>query len=138
MMIGSVANDIDSSSPLSVQVMQLSGNVPHYKEVLMEVRTKKIAEELKRRIIEKYKLQDIRIFGSSVRGKQREDSDIDIFVHLDHSSWHIEEDLFDISYDIELKYDCLIDLIIVDDKDIKGKIGRAPIYETILSEGASL
>lgn len=80
----------------------------------------------------------LRIFGSSVRGKQREDSDIDIFVHLDHSSWHIEEDLFDISYDIELEYDCLIDLIIVDDKDINGKIGKAPIYENILSEGVSL
>ena len=104
----------------------------------MDVRTKKIAEELKRRIIEKYKLQDIRIFGSSVRGEQREDSDIDIFVHLDHSNRQIEEDLFDISYDIELEYDCLIDLIIVDEKDIKGKIGSAPIYENILSEGAPL
>ena len=104
----------------------------------MDVRTKKIAEELKKRIIEKYKLQDIRIFGSSARGEQREDSDIDIFVHLDHSNRHIEEDLFDVSYDIELEYDCLIDLIIVDDKDIKGKIRTAPIYENILSEGASL
>lgn len=104
----------------------------------MDIRTKKIAEELKRRIIEKYKLQDIRIFGSSVRDQQREDSDIDIFVHLDHSNRHIEEDLFDVSYDIELEYDCLIDLIIVDNKDIKSKIGKAPIYENILSEGASL
>ena len=104
----------------------------------MDVRTKKIAEELKKRIIEKYKLQDIRIFGSSARGEQREDSDIDIFVHLDYSNRYIEEDLFDISYDIELEYDCLIDLIIVDDKDIKGKIRTAPIYENILSEGASL
>jgi len=104
----------------------------------MDIRTKKIAEELKRRITEKYKLQDIRIFGSSVRGQQKEDSDIDIFVHLDHSNRHIEEDLFDVSYNIEIEYDCLIDIIIVDDKDIKGNIGRAPIYENILSEGASL
>lgn len=104
----------------------------------MDVRTKKIAEELKRRIIEKYKLQDIRIFGSSVQGEQRADSDIDIFVHLNHSNRYIEEDLFDVSYAIELEYDCLIDLIIVDDKDIKGKIGIAPIYENILSEGTSL
>ena len=111
---------------------------PITQQVFMDVRTKKIAEELKRRIIEKYKLQDIRIFGSSVRGEQREDSDIDIFVHLNHSNRHIEEDLFDVSYDLELEYDCLIDLIIVDDKDIKGKIGSPPIYENILSEGASL
>ena len=104
----------------------------------MDVRTKKSAEELKRRVAEKYELRDIRIFGSSARGEQREDSDIDIFVHLNHSNRHIEEDLFDVSYDIELEYDCLIDLIVVDDNDIKGRVGRAPIYENILSEGASL
>ena len=97
----------------------------------MEERIKQIAEELKKRIIKKYKLRDIRIFGSSARGEQRKDSDIDIFIHLDHSDRHIEEDLFDVSYDIELEYDCLIDLIIIDDKDIKGKIGSAPIYENI-------
>ena len=64
----------------------------------MEERIKKIAEELKKRIIKKYKLQDIRIFGSSARGEQRKDSDIDIYVHLDHSDSHVEEYLFDVSY----------------------------------------
>ena len=104
----------------------------------MEERVKKIARELKRKIEKKYEIKDIKIFGSSVRGDQREDSDIDIFIHLDQSDRRIEEDLFDISYDIELEYDCLIDLIIIDDEDIKGRIGNAPIYENILSEGASI
>ncbi|MBL7208453.1 MAG: nucleotidyltransferase domain-containing protein [Desulfobacterales bacterium] len=104
----------------------------------MEEGIKKIAEELKKRIKKKYKLQDIRVFGSSARGEQRKDSDIDVFVHLDHSDRHVEEDLYDISYDIELEYDCLIDLIIIDDEGIKGKIGSAPIFENILSEGASV
>lgn len=104
----------------------------------MEEGIKRIAEELKKRIKKKYKLQDIRVFGSSARGEQRKDSDIDVFVHLDHSDRHVEEDLYDISYDIELEYDCLIDLIIIDDEGIKGKIGSAPIFENILSEGASV
>jgi predicted nucleotidyltransferase len=104
----------------------------------MEERVKKIARDLKKRIKKKYEIQDIKIFGSSARGEQREDSDIDIFIHLNQSSRRIEEDLFDISYDIELEYDCLIDLIVIDDEDIKGNIGSAPIYETILSEGASI
>ena len=104
----------------------------------MEEGIKKIAKELKKRIKKKYKLQDIRVFGSSARGEQRKDSDIDVFVHLDHSDRHVEEDLYDISYDIELEYDCLIDLIIIDDEGIKGKIGSSPIFENILSEGASV
>ncbi|MBL6972027.1 MAG: nucleotidyltransferase domain-containing protein, partial [Desulfobacterales bacterium] len=55
----------------------------------MEEGIKKIAEELKKRIKKKYKLQDIRVFGSSARGEQRKDSDIDVFVHLDHSDRHV-------------------------------------------------
>ena len=104
----------------------------------MEKHTKEIIEELKRRIEKKYHMHDMRIFGSVARGDQTTDSDIDVFIHLDYSDRTIEEDLFDVSYDIELEYDCLIDLIIVDDEDIKGKIGNAPIYRNILSEGASV
>jgi len=50
----------------------------------------------------------------------------------------IEEGLFDIAYDLELKYDCLIDLIAVSEQDLEGKIGIAPIQRSILSEGVAL
>ena len=33
-------------------------------------------------LAEKYKLSDIRVFGSTVRGEQRADSDVDLLVHL--------------------------------------------------------
>ena len=102
----------------------------------MKKHMKEIVEELKKRIEKKYHLHGMRIFGSVARGDDAADSDIDVFIHLDYADRTIEEDLFDISYDLELEYDCLIDLIIVDDEDIKGKIGNAPIYRTILSEGA--
>jgi len=104
----------------------------------MEARAKKIAKELKKRIKSKYQLQEMRIFGSVARGEQGKDSDIDIFVHLAHSDRNVEEYLYDTSYDIELEYDCLIDLFIVDDKGMKGKVGSAPIFKNILSEGASV
>lgn len=32
-------------------------------------------------LAEKYKLEDVRVFGSTVRGEERKDSDIDILVH---------------------------------------------------------
>jgi hypothetical protein len=50
----------------------------------------------------------------------------------------IEEDLFDMAYDLELKHDCLIDLIVVDDRDLSGVQGTAPIYEKIRAEGAAV
>jgi predicted nucleotidyltransferase len=78
------------------------------------------------------------VFGSSVRGDRKAESDIDVLVHLSHVTRQIEEDLFDMAYDLELKYDCLIDVIVVDDLGLSGVQGTAPIYETIRAEGAAV
>jgi len=59
-------------------------------------------------------------------------------VHLSHFNRQIEEDLFDMAYDLELKHDCLIDLIVVDDRDLSGAQGTAPIYGKIRAEGAAV
>ena len=42
------------------------------------------------------------------------------------------------AYDLELKHDCLIDLIVVDDRDLSGTRGKAPIYEKIRAEGTGV
>ena len=104
----------------------------------MDPRTRKIAEELKRRIELKYRLRQFRLFGSAARGDARRESDIDVWVCLTELNRDIEEDLFDIAYDVELEYDCLIDLIAVSEQDLNGDIGRAPIQKSILSEGVAL
>ena len=96
---------------------------------------KNIVQELKTNISSIYDIKDIKVFGSSARGDYRPDSDIDVFVHLEQSNRKIEEELYDISYDLELKYDCLIDLIILDTKDIAGQIGESPLYRNIFLEG---
>lgn len=97
-----------------------------------------IVEELRSRIAKKYNILDLRVFGSSARGDSRIGSDIDVLVCLPEMNRTIEEDLFDIAYDLELEYDCLIDLIAISVQDLKGQIGSAPIYEKILSDGISI
>ena len=104
----------------------------------MKKKIQQIAGELKERIAEKYSLKEIRVFGSSARGNLTPESDIDVFVHLSHVNRQIEEDLFDMAYDLELKHDCLIDLIIIDDRDLIGRSGTAPIYEKIRTEGITI
>jgi len=98
----------------------------------------KIVEELRERIADQYQIREIRVFGSSVRGDTRKESDIDVWVCLAELNREIEERLFDIAYDMELKYDCLIDLIAVSEQDLAGKIGIAPIQKNILSEGVAV
>jgi predicted nucleotidyltransferase len=104
----------------------------------MDREREKIVEELRERIADRYPVREIRVFGSSARGDTREGSDIDVWVCLNELNREIEEALFDIAYDMELKYDCLIDLIAVSEQDLNGKIGISPIQKNILSEGIAI
>ena len=104
----------------------------------MKRKIQQIVRELKDRISEKYTIKEMRVFGSSARGDRRPESDIDVLVHLDHVNRQIEEDLFDMAYDLELKHDCIIDVIAVDDRSLSGTQGTAPIYEKMRTEGAAV
>ncbi|MBN1847900.1 MAG: nucleotidyltransferase domain-containing protein [Deltaproteobacteria bacterium] len=105
---------------------------------MIDSKTKKTVEELRDRIAAQYPIQQIKLFGSSARGNTHRESDIDVWVCLAELNRKIEEDLFSIAYDVELKYDCLIDLVAVSEKDLFGKIGIAPIQKNILSEGIAI
>ena len=104
----------------------------------MKKKIEQIVSELKNRILEKYSIKEMRVFGSSARGDRRPESDIDVLIHLSYVNRQIEEDIFDMAYDMELKHDCLIDVIVVDDRVLSSTQGTAPIYEKILAEGATV
>ena len=88
-----------------------------------------------RQIIEKkYNIIDMKLFGSSARGDYSKGSDIDIMVKLPIVNRNIEEELFDIAYDLELEYDCLIDVIVIPE-NMKNNI---PLYQNIEKEGISI
>jgi len=104
----------------------------------MDQNIKNIASELKKEISSKYTIEDFKVFGSTARGSQHEGSDIDIFILLPHLDRRIEEDLFDIAYDIELKFDCLIDLIAFSSDSIKKGGPLPPLYSRVLQEGVAV
>ena len=110
---------------------------PRTAEAIMKLspKTLHILEEFKRRISTKHAVVEMRLFGSTARGDLRCGSDIDVLVCIPEVNRIIEEELFDIAYDLELELDCLIDLIVVSTEDIEGQFGATPIFETILSEG---
>lgn len=101
----------------------------------MDQKIKKIVNELKENISNKYNLHEMRIFGSTARGDRLHESDIDVFVCLFEVNREIEEDLFDTAYELELKYDCVIDLFVFDEKIHEGVNAQLPIYQNILKEG---
>jgi predicted nucleotidyltransferase len=104
----------------------------------MDERIAAIVNDLKREISRKYVLIAMRVFGSTARGDRSAESDIDVFVHLPRVNRDIEEDLFDIAYGIELKYDCLIDLIILGDENLTNMRDQPSIYRNMMKEGIAV
>ncbi len=101
----------------------------------MDDRIAGIVKELKKQVMGKYPLIEMRVFGSTARGDRTAESDIDVFLKLPRVNREIEEDLFDVAYELELKYDCLIDLVILSDKDLAGVHGYPSIYKNMMEEG---
>ena len=93
-----------------------------------------ITKQFKQQVLEKYDVVEMKLFGSSARGDSSEFSDIDIMVKLPKVTHEIEEDLFNMAYDLELEHDCLIDIIVLPaniDMDI-------PICKNIEKEGVAI
>ncbi len=88
-----------------------------------------------RQIVEKkYDILEMKLFGSSARGDYSKSSDIDIMVRLPNVNRNIEEELFDIAYELELEHECLIDVIVLPEKlDM-----TIPLYQNIEKEGITV
>jgi len=99
---------------------------------------KDIVREFKQAVAAKYTVNDICLFGSNVRGEATEESDIDIFLQIADLTTEMEQDVYNMAYDLELKYDCVIDVILLSDSDIKTHADYLPIYRNILREGVRL
>ncbi len=93
-----------------------------------------ITKQFKIAIENKYKILEIKLFGSSARGDYSKNSDIDIMVRLLKVDRNIEEDLFNMAYDLELEYDCVIDVFVFP-QNIDYSI---PLYQNILKEGIAI
>jgi len=95
-------------------------------------------QALKKELINRFGAEvELRIFGSVARGDYREYSDIDLLVVLpvkvDNT---VEEQIFDMAYDIELEYGLVIGTIVYS-KDFwySDRAAAMPLYKNIQREG---
>ena len=99
-----------------------------------EVEIAEIIKHFRRAVEEKYDIVEMKLFGSFARGDYSTTSDIDLMVVLPEVDRSIEEDLFNIAYDLELKHDCVIDVIVLP-KNFNVNI---PVYRNIQKEGIAV
>lgn len=93
-----------------------------------------VVKQLRKKIETRYPIRDMKLFGSAARGDSDWDSDIDVMVKLPFVDRSIEEDLFNMAYDLELEHDCIIDIIVVSE-NLKRAI---PLYQNIEKEGVAV
>ncbi len=90
-----------------------------------------IAKQFRQAVENKYDVIEMKLFGSFARGDYSKTSDIDLMVRLPGVDRNIEEDLFNIAYDLELEHDCVIDVIVLPE-NLSNNI---MIYQNIQKEG---
>jgi predicted nucleotidyltransferase len=93
-----------------------------------------IIKQFKQAVESKYDVIEMKLFGSFARGDYSRRSDIDLMVRLPRVNRNIEEDLFNIAYDLELEYDCVIDVIVLP-QNLGNNI---MIYKNIQKEGITI
>ena len=96
--------------------------------------------ELKERLLQRFSDVEVIIYGSKARGDDEELSDIDLLILVESQiNRNLKEEITEITYDIELKYDVVFG-IIVENRDFwKSPLANAmPLHWNIDRDGVRL
>jgi uncharacterized protein len=81
-------------------------------------------------------IERIILFGSRADGTARDYSDYDILIITSSIfDWQREREIYDVCYDIDLKFDILIDAKVISLEDMKSIKGRQPYIQNAVETG---
>jgi len=82
-------------------------------------------------------IKDVILFGSRADETSQEDSDYDILIVLNHDyDWQFGDRVSGIIYDIELKYDIIIDDFLISADELKNSLrGAQPVFVNAIQNG---
>jgi len=86
-----------------------------------------------------FQLIDLRLYGSKARGTADADSDIDVMIELEELPPTIYEKVFDLLYDINLRYGVFISAVLFGRKELEdGPMSASPLFKAIERDGVRL
>ncbi len=94
--------------------------------------------DLKQKLEEYYSdaVKNVVLFGSQANNNAHEYSDYDVVILLNQDyNKNDENKILDICYDIDLKYDIIIDAHLLSTKELKTQRGKQPIFVNALKNG---
>jgi uncharacterized protein len=98
----------------------------------------KILNDLKRHLTRNLdkSVKDVVLFGSQARGDSNEHSDYDVLIVVDGDYTGSDENrVLDLCYDIDLKYNILLDVHIISVKELGSIRGKQPIFVNAIKSG---
>jgi uncharacterized protein len=109
-------------------------------QVRLSILEKNALLEIQERLAEILPGSKIILYGSKARGDSERESDIDLFILLSGTvTGEVKERIRTIKYDIELKYDVLLSVIIEDSAFWQSDLARAmPLHQNIDRDGVAL
>jgi predicted nucleotidyltransferase len=99
---------------------------------------REILTDLKNHLVSNYGkvIRDVILFGSHAHGDSKDYSDYDILIVLDKEySAKDENKILDLCYDIDLKYNILLDVHLISKNEMTSIRGRQPIFINALKSG---
>lgn len=97
-----------------------------------------IVKNLKLHLIKNFgnSVKDVILFGSQTTGKAKEYSDYDVLIILNSAySGKDENRILDLCYDIDLKYNIILDAHILSESEINTTRGRQTIFNKAMKSG---
>jgi len=104
-------------------------------------RKKIILQEIKELLQSNFpgEIDKIILFGSQVKGKTKKYSDYDILIIMKNDcNWEIQEKIYDLLYDVDLKYDIITDIKTIAKNKINYYLVRAPFLHEALETGVEI
>jgi len=97
-----------------------------------------ILTDLKSHLVSNYgnSVKEVILFGSQVRGDSKDYSDYDVLIVLEKEySGKDENKILDLCYDIDLKYNILLDVHVISNKELNSVRGRQPVFVNAIKSG---
>jgi predicted nucleotidyltransferase len=81
-------------------------------------------------------VKEIILFGSQVKSNSNENSDYDVLIILDSDYTPLDENkIYELCYDIDLKYNIIIDVHLISSREISTIRGKQPIFTNAIKTG---
>ena len=89
-------------------------------------------------IFEKGQIRKIILYGSEARGTATQESDIDIAVIIEHYTEEMHKQMIDAVVDLELEYNKVISVLLIDNTQFKTWENVSPFFKNIKKDGIIL